>query len=70
MGHRVRIVVERFDWKARAVQRKKSRKSWDAVRQLAHYSEVVGEPISMQTPERDALFRDGPPPPEEPSGPD
>src|SRR5580698_434514 len=42
-GHWVRIAVERFDWKARAALRKKSRKSWDAIRQLIHYREVVGE---------------------------
>jgi len=72
MGHWVRIVVERFNWKVRAVQRKKSRKSWDAVRQLDRYSEVVGgdEPISVQVPERDDLFRDEPTPPEELPGSD
>jgi hypothetical protein len=46
-------VVERLDWKAQAALRKKSRKSWDAVRQLIRYREVVGEdaPISTQASE-------------------
>ena len=72
MGHWVRIVVERFNWKVRAVQHKKSRKSWDAVRQLDRNSEVVGgdEPISVQVPERGDLFRDGPTQPEELPGSD
>ncbi len=54
--------MERFDWKARAALRNKSRKSWDAIRQLIRYREVVGEdaPISAQLPETDALFRDKP----------
>jgi len=52
--------VERFDWKARAALRKKSRKSWDAIRQLIHYSEVVGgdTPISEQSLASGDLFRD------------
>src|SRR5580658_6756930 len=59
-GHWVRIAVERFDWKARAALRKKSRKSWDAIRQLIHYREVVGEdaPITAQACETGELFRD------------
>jgi hypothetical protein len=58
--HWVRAVVERLDWKARAAARKKSRKSWDAIRQLIHYSEVVGRdtPISEQSLENGDLFRD------------
>ena len=52
--------MERFDWKAHAALRKKSRKSWDAVRQLMHYSEVVGggEAISVQAPQAGDRFRD------------
>jgi hypothetical protein len=53
--------MERFDWKAQVVRRKKSPKSWDAVRQLTRYGEVVGidEPILVQAVEGDDLFRDG-----------
>jgi hypothetical protein len=60
--------VERFDWKTRAALRKKSRKSWDAIRQLIHFSEVVGSdgPISAQARESNDLFRDGLPPLESP----
>jgi hypothetical protein len=52
--------VERLDWKAHLALRKKSRKSWDAVRQLIHYREVVGDeaPISEQALESGAPFRD------------
>ena len=54
-------MVERFDWKALDVRRKKSPKSWDAIRQLSRYSEVVGkdEPILVQLVEDGDLFRDG-----------
>ena len=69
-GRWVRVVVERFDWKARAALRKKSRKSWDAVRQLIQYREVVGgeASISEQSLESGDLFRDGSQPPEKPAG--
>ena len=61
-------MVERFDWKARIALRKKRRISWDAVRQLARYCEVVGDgqPISEQARSPDDLFRDGHWPPAEP----
>jgi hypothetical protein len=50
--------VERLDWKAQIVLRKKSRKSWDAVQQLLRYREVVGEdaPISTQPSENEELL--------------
>lgn len=71
-GHWVRAAVERFDWKTRAALRKKSRKSWDAVRQLIHYREVVGvdTPISEQSLESGDLFRDGLQPSPKASGSD
>ena len=53
--------MERFDWKARAALRKKSRKSWDAVRQLVRYREVIAgdASISEQALQNGDLFRDG-----------
>ncbi|HXS07836.1 MAG TPA: hypothetical protein VN723_13690 [Rhizomicrobium sp.] len=50
--------MERLDWKAQIVLRKKSRKSWDAVQQLLRYREVVGEdaPISTQPSENEELL--------------
>ena len=37
-----RAALERFDWKAAAVLRGKSRKKWDAIKQLIRYREIVG----------------------------
>ena len=54
--------MKRQDWKAQAALRKKNRKSWDAVRQLIRYREVVGEdaPISTQPFEDSEFFQVGP----------
>jgi len=50
--------LERFDWRAAATAREKSRKSWDAIRQLARYADVVGRaiPISAQSIQSGELF--------------
>ena len=62
--------MERLDWKARAALRKKSRKSWDAVRQLLRYREVIAgdASISEQALQNGDLFRDGQSTLKEPAG--
>jgi hypothetical protein len=57
-GKWARATLERFDWRAATALRQKNRKTWDAVRQLIRYREVVGHgvPISVESIQTGALF--------------
>jgi hypothetical protein len=58
--------LERFDWRAAATARRKSHKSWDAIRQLARYADVVGReiPNSIQSLQSGELFIESRRPPD------
>jgi hypothetical protein len=50
--------LERFDWRAATALRQKNRKTWDAIKQLIRYREVVGRdvPISVESIRTGTLF--------------
>lgn len=52
--------MERFDWRAATALRQKNRKTWDAIKQLIRYKEVVGRdvPISAEAIRTGLLFID------------
>ena len=57
----VRDEVESIDWSVMAL-RQQNRKSWDAITQLIHYTDVVGRniPVSVQSIQSGALFVEAP----------
>ncbi len=56
----IRAALEHFDGRGTVVLFEKSRKKWDAIRQLIRYREVVGRetPISVETIRNGELFVD------------
>ncbi|MEP6829251.1 MAG: hypothetical protein ABI963_02845 [Rhizomicrobium sp.] len=54
--------MERFDWRAATVLRRKKQKRWDAIKQLIRYKEVVGRevPISVESIQSGELFVEPP----------
>jgi hypothetical protein len=54
--------LERFDWRAATALRKKNHRTWDAIKQLIRYREVVGRdaPITAESIQTGTLFVDGP----------
>ena len=52
--------MERFDWRAATALRQKNRKTWDAIKQLIRYKEVVGRdvPVSAEAIRTGILFID------------
>jgi hypothetical protein len=50
--------LERFDWRAATALRKKNHRTWDAIKQLIRYREVVGRdvPITVESIRTGTLF--------------